>query len=153
VLISNEKLDLAKQHGLKIKIILRLCFTLIPAAEDPALPCEGYKMNSTFVVAQIQCFTFCKAPNVQKPVRTFDVMPNTRIHNDCNANTILKAWISPCKNLPNNGKCDYTFKKNSLLSRNMMSATFLSGFFYKSVLLMRFVNMLDDRILVEYSYR
>jgi len=60
VLISNEKLDIAKQHGLKIKIILRLCFTLIPAAEDPALPCEGYKINSTFVFVKTEPFKTVK---------------------------------------------------------------------------------------------
>lgn len=57
-------------------------------------------MNSKFVVAQIQCFMFRKAlqSDVQKPVRIFDAVLNTLIHIDCsNANTIIKAWISPAK--------------------------------------------------------
>lgn len=46
---EKEQVELAKDTDLKIKIILRFCLTLIPAAEDPALPCERYKMHSKFV--------------------------------------------------------------------------------------------------------
>lgn len=54
--MSNEKVDLAKNTDLKIKIILRFCFTLIPAAEDPALPCERDKIHSKFVLVKTEPF-------------------------------------------------------------------------------------------------
>lgn len=49
---EKEQVELAKSTALKIKIILKFCLTLIPAAEDPALPCERYKIHSKFVYSE-----------------------------------------------------------------------------------------------------
>lgn len=60
--MSNEKVDLPKNMELKIKIIRSFCFTLIPAADDPALPCE---IHSKFVLVKTEPFKTIASENLK----------------------------------------------------------------------------------------